>query len=74
MLRCHVRANELVDIALTGDRDAYRTKLAQVEREFGAIGYDNIKRQAAMQYRMETRDHRFTGWRAEWINANRKEA
>lgn len=68
----HVAANQLVDIAHTEDREAYRAKLQQVEKEFGPIGYDNIKRNAARQYKSEVNDCRYVGWRADWINERRK--
>ena len=64
----HIAANQLVDIAHTGDREAYKAKLIELEKLYGPAIYDTIKRQAAMQFRMETKDHRYTGWRADWIN------
>lgn len=68
----HVAANELVDIAITGDREAYKAKLTEIEAKFSRVAADTIKQQAAMQYRMETNDRRFTGWRADWINERQK--
>ena len=64
----HIAANQLIDIAHTGDREAYKARLIELEQQYSPAVYDSIKRQAAMQYRMETKDHRYTGWRADWIN------
>ena len=68
----HVAANELVDLALAEDREGYRRKLdALAETETPAM-YHNITRMAAMQYRMQTKDCRYAGWRADWINNKAK--
>lgn len=68
----HIAANQLADIAHTGDRKAYKDKLTELKKQYGPALYDTIKRQAAMQYRMETRDCRYTGWRADWVNSKVK--
>lgn len=68
----HIAANQLIDIAHTGDRQAYKAKLRELEKQYSPAGYDNIKRQAVMQYRMETRDNRYTGWRADWKQEKRR--
>lgn len=67
----HVAANKLVDIALTGDRQAYKDRLAELKQEFRPVMCETITRLAAMQYRMETRDNRYTGWRADWLEAQK---
>lgn len=63
----HVTANELIDIARTGDRSAYKARLDAIEGQFTPAIFQSIKSQAAMQYRMETKDCRYTSWRADWI-------
>lgn len=68
----HVAANLLIDIALTGDRGAYRAELDRIEAENTPAAYSNIVRLAAMQYRMQIDDCRFTGWRADWVNAKKR--
>lgn len=68
----HIAANQLVDIAHTGDRDAYKARLMELEQKHRPAVYDTIKRLAAMQYRMETRDCRYTSWRADWVNSKPK--
>lgn len=62
----HEAANRLIDIALTGDRDAYRSELARLRGKCALSMYHLIVSLARMQYRMETQDHRYTGWRAAW--------
>lgn len=62
----HTAANRLLDIALTGDRGAYRAELARLRGECDLSMYHLIASLARMQYRMETHDHRYTGWRAAW--------
>lgn len=73
MIPEHVAANRLIDIAITGDREAYRAELNRIESTTSAVAYMNIVRLAAMQYRMQVRDHRYTGWRADWVNDKRGE-
>ena len=70
----HTAANRLIDIALTGDRSAYRAELERLSGEHSRGMYDTIVRLATMQYRMETRDHRFTAWRADWRSGNGRSA
>ncbi len=67
----HVAANRLIDIALTGDREAYRAELGKVEAASATVAYDNIVRLAAMQYRMQVNDYRYTSWRADWMRNKR---
>lgn len=69
----HVAANRLIDIALTGDRDAYRAELDRIKTEAGDENYYNIVRLANMQYRMQVKDCRYTSWRADWVNDKRGE-
>ena len=69
----HVAANQLIDIALTGNREAYRLKLDRIEAESTQVAYDNIVQLAARQYRMQIDDCRYTGWRADWVNERRGE-
>lgn len=71
MIPEHVAANQLIDIALTGDREAYKAELNKIREESGDVAYDNITRLAAMQYRMQVSDCRYTGWRADWVNEKR---
>lgn len=68
----HVAANELVDLALAEDREGYRRKLDDLAETETPVMYHNITRMAAMQYRMQTKDYRYTGWRADWINDKRR--
>ncbi|WP_375191816.1 hypothetical protein [Marinobacter sp.] len=67
----HIEANKLVDLAYTEDREAYKAALIDLSKRYPPALYDTIKRNAARQYRSETKDHRFTGWRADWINEGR---
>jgi hypothetical protein len=67
----HVSANRLIDIALTGDRDAYRAELDRIKTEAGDENYYNIVRLANMQYLMQVKDCRYTSWRADWVNEKR---
>jgi len=67
----HVAANRLIDIAITGDRQVYRAELDKIEAASTTVVYDNIVRLAAMQYRMQVNDCRYTGWRADWVNEKR---
>ncbi|MFP3979154.1 hypothetical protein [Marinobacter sp. KMM 10035] len=69
----HVAANRLIDIALTGKRKTYRAELDKIRAGSSAVAYDNIVRLAAMQYRMQTQDHRYMSWRAEWMRQNRND-
>ena len=64
----HVAANRLIDIALTGNREAYRAELKKIRAESSDVAYDNIVRLAAMQYRMQTQDYRYMSWRSDWVN------
>lgn len=68
----HVAANELIDIARTGDRSAYKAQLAAIEGKFSPAIFQSIKSQAAMQYRMETKDCRYTSWRSDWLTSKRE--
>lgn len=68
----HAAANRLIDIALTGNRQAYKAELNKIRAESSAVAYDNITRMAARQYRMETQDHRYFSWRADWLNEQRR--
>lgn len=63
----HAEANRLIDIALTGNRQAYRVELDKIGAASTAVVYDNIVRLAGMQYRMQTQDCRYMSWRADWI-------
>ena len=67
----HIEANKLVDLAHTGDREKYKALLKDIEKRFTPANYDAIKRNAARQFKMETKDHRFSGWRVDWINERR---
>lgn len=67
----HAAANRLIDIALTGNRQAYRTELDKIRAGSSDVAYDNITRMATRQYRMQTQDHRYFSWRAEWVNQER---
>lgn len=67
----HVEANKLIDLAHGGDREAYKAALREIEKRYTPALYETIKRNAARQYRSETHDHRFTGWRADWLNERR---
>ncbi|WP_417518764.1 hypothetical protein [Marinobacter sp.] len=69
----HVEANRLIDLAETGDREAYRAALKALEQTHSAVMYDAIKRLAARQYRM-AQDHRFFTWRADWVSEQRARA
>ena len=69
----HVSANRLIDIAITGDREAYRAELDKIGAASTTVVYDNIVRLASMQYRMQTQDHRYFSWRADWVNEKRGE-
>lgn len=67
----HVAANKLVDIALSGDRGAYRAELDIIKAQRTVVEYDNIVRLASMQYRLEKdagKGRVYTGWRASWVN------
>lgn len=69
----HIAANRLIDIALTGDRGAYRAELDRIKAEAGDENYYNIVRLANMQYRMQVKDCRYTSLRADWVNDKRGE-
>lgn len=69
----HVAANRLIDIALTGNRQAYKAELNKIRAGIGAVAYDNIVRLASIQYRMQTQDHRYMAWRADWVNEQRND-
>lgn len=71
MLPEHVEANKLIDLAHQGDREGYKAALREIEKRYTPAIYDAIKRNAARQFRSETHDHRFVGWRADWVNERR---
>ena len=62
----HREANKLLDIAETGDRDAYRYALKEMEGRLRP----EVSRQAAhlakWQHQMYERYHRLFAWRADW--------
>lgn len=64
---CHVRANELVDLAEQKDRDGYRRRLDELEKEHGIAHRDLVADHAARQIKMEKHDYRFNPWRSAWI-------
>lgn len=70
----HVAANRLIDIALTGDREAYRDELGRIRREASPVAYDDITRLASMQYRMQTQDSRYMAWRTDWVKDQKSRA
>lgn len=67
----HVAANRLIDIALTGNRQAYKAELDRIRAESSDVAYDNITRMAARQYKMQVQDCRYFSWRADWVNKKR---
>ncbi len=69
---CHVDANELVDLADAKDRDGYRDKLDQIERDRGKDYRYMVSEHAARQIRMQSRYHRHNGWRSVWQEHKRE--
>ncbi|GGE75851.1 hypothetical protein GCM10011533_30250 [Streptosporangium jomthongense] len=70
----HIAANRLIDIALTGNRQAYKTELNKIRAGSSDVAYDNITRMAARQFKMQTQDCRYFSWRAEWVNERKQRA
>lgn len=66
----HEQANRLIDIAETGDRQAYRAKLESLRAEHSENRATQIANLARVQIKMR-QDYRLFAWRAEWI-AERK--
>lgn len=64
----HAAANRLIDIALTGNRLAYKAELDKLRTESSDVAYDNITRMAARQYKMQVQDCRYFSWRADWMS------
>lgn len=73
MLKEHIEANKLIDLAHTGDREAYKARLAELQKKYPPAVYESITRNAARQYKSEVNDHRYVGWRADWINERKGE-
>lgn len=67
----HIEANKLVDLAHTGDRERYKAALVELSKKYPPALYETITRNASRQFKSETRDHRFVGWRADWVNERR---
>lgn len=73
----HTEANKLIDIAETGDREAYRSALKELEardRSKDKWIFRRAKDLATWQYQMYQRYHRVHAWRAEWTAEKRRKS
>lgn len=67
LVKVHDEANRLLDIADTGDREAYKAALEDLKRREPAL-HQRASELAAWQYRMWSRSFRLFAWRSEWRN------
>ena len=72
--RCHVRANELLDLADSGDRDGYRIYLDRLADDYGWKYRDLVNSHAKRQYKVQRADYRYFSWRVSWKQAQKKGA
>jgi len=61
----HVHANQLLDLAEARDREGYRAKLDELDREYGDGYGDSVNAHAKRQLRMQNAN-RYNGWRSVW--------
>lgn len=67
----HKAANQLLDIAATGDREAYQARIAEIRKELPEQVAQRAVELAAWQYRVYSRYYRLFGWRASWMHGER---
>lgn len=70
--REHTEANKLLDIAETGDRQAYKAALEALRKAETAAFYEQVAYLARWQFQMYQRYHRLFAWRAEWTKQRGK--
>ena len=71
-MKVHDCANQLLDIAETGDREAYRKALEDMRYTQHPATYERAKEMAAQQYQMYQRYYRLHGWRSKWIQKRKQ--
>jgi len=70
MLKDHIEANLLVDLAEQKDREGYSAKLNELRETYGKVRAQNIADNARRQIQA-IGDHRYWAWRIEWVNGRR---
>ena len=68
----HHEANKLLDIAATGDREAYKQALREMEARLKPEVYRQAAHLAKWQHLMYQRYYRLFAWRADWMAQRRK--
>lgn len=69
----HKEANRLLDIAETGDREAYRAALADMEARLKPEVFRQASHLAKWQHLMYRRYYRLFAWRADWTKQRGKQ-
>lgn len=68
----HKAANELLDIAETGDRAHYKARMIELRDELPEATYTRAIGLAKEQHEMYERYCRVYAWRADWVNGRKR--
>lgn len=68
----HKAANQLLDIAKTGDRAHYKARMLELRDELPEPAYRRAVALAIQQHEMYERYHRLHAWRADWVNGRKR--